>query len=135
MAAETLAACQVDKYGNPCMWTGFLCLRKTCDLAPLTIMTESECGAFLPTCVLRPSGKGCVSLGCTSIENEANCRFTTGCTWRQQCDDTFCSSAPATSLYDSHEECEAFRPSCTVKENFKGCEEKKLSCSDYKNEV
>ncbi|CAD8191000.1 unnamed protein product [Paramecium octaurelia] len=105
--------CEVNlQDGTKCFWTGSLCKLLECsDASPLNYTNNFECNSWLDYCIFN--------------------HILGGCMIRPSYVD--CTSSPNDIMYDTHFECQAWNPKCTVSSSFnsEGCELKKAQCSDY----
>ncbi|CAD8151890.1 unnamed protein product [Paramecium octaurelia] len=98
--------------GTKCFWTGSLCKLLECSDASIIDYTNNiECNTWLDYCIYNSTVGGCMDRP-SSVA---------------------CTSSPNNSMYDTHIECQAWNPKCTVISSFypEGCELKKTNCSDY----
>ncbi|CAD8108314.1 unnamed protein product [Paramecium sonneborni] len=98
--------------GKQCYWTGSSCKIKECLDASIIIYTNNiECNSWLDYCIFNPILGGCMDRPSPMS----------------------CSSSPNNSMYDTHQECFAWNPQCTVISSFnsEGCEEKQINCSQF----
>ncbi|CAK59269.1 unnamed protein product (macronuclear) [Paramecium tetraurelia] len=124
---------QLDFYGRTCSWRN-KCIPKTCQSASQEIKTHEDCNAYLSSCTLSKTGKGCMSLPlkCEMIELEEGCRLrqsiglnstgknTKECAWKNnKCQDKSCYTAPITR--DSNIACQDYMKGCYVNNEKRGC--------------
>ncbi|CAD8170625.1 unnamed protein product [Paramecium octaurelia] len=125
--------CVVDKSNNKCSWKS-TCFTKSCNTAPKTFTTSSECQTHMDTCVLDTSGQGCMTirLTCQAYTSEKSCFMIKGgqyCHWQdKKCIDRTCSMA-SVSL-NSTQQCQQFKPDCIVGNNSQGCMDLTKNCED-----
>ncbi|CAD8214880.1 unnamed protein product [Paramecium octaurelia] len=97
--------------GTKCFWTGSLCKILECSDASLINYTNNiECNTLLDYCIFNP-----ILGGCMNRPSQVDC-----------------ATSPNNSMYDTHFECQAWSPTCTV--NFlrqQSCELKNANCSEY----
>ncbi|CAD8213956.1 unnamed protein product [Paramecium pentaurelia] len=100
------------KDGTKCFWTGTYCKKQQCsDAPPINYTNNIECNTWFNNCIFNHSQGGCkdrpISLACTS--------------------------SPNNNMYDTHQECFAWNPKCTVTSSYsvEGCEQKKDSCYEF----
>ncbi|CAD8101281.1 unnamed protein product [Paramecium primaurelia] len=105
--------CQLNlQDGTKCFWTGSVCKILECSDASIINYTNNiECNSWIDYCIYDSILGGCMNRP-TSID---------------------CISSPNDIMYDTHQECQAWNPKCTVASSFQsiGCELKKQNCSDY----
>ncbi|CAD8157933.1 unnamed protein product [Paramecium octaurelia] len=122
LCTSYLSTCTVKSDGG--------CQNRTCANAPTTLTTNDACEAYLTgnNCITKTGG-GCVTnTTCAAITLEAACvKNSTGstCFWdtaNSSCKDKTCGNAPKTNT--THDLCQAFLYTCTVKSTGDGCVEK-----------
>ncbi|CAD8091667.1 unnamed protein product [Paramecium primaurelia] len=109
--------CQLNlQDGTKCFWTGSLCKIKECSDAPKIEYTNNiECNTWFDNCIFNHNSGGCMNRPSS---------FT-------------CTSSPNNSMYDTHQECQAWNPECTAISTIlaMGCEQKKSNCQDYIRQI
>ncbi|CAD8112404.1 unnamed protein product [Paramecium primaurelia] len=109
MVTET--QCNIGlKDSTICIWSSNSCRQVDCVDAPLYI-NNLQCNNYLNNCIVKPSFQGCMIRPSNLI----------------------CSQSPNTKMYDTHQECQAWNPNCTVSDYLTsvGCQQKSASCSVY----
>ncbi|CAK72853.1 unnamed protein product (macronuclear) [Paramecium tetraurelia] len=105
--------CQLNlQDGTRCFWTGSLCKTLECSDASVdNYKNNIQCNTWLDYCIFN--------------------RILGGCMNRPSLVD--CALSPNDEIYDSHVECQAWNPNCTVISSLslQGCEQKKANCSEY----
>ncbi|CAD8208762.1 unnamed protein product [Paramecium octaurelia] len=123
---------QLDFYGRTCQWRN-KCIEKTCLSASTEIKTHEGCNAYLSTCTLALSGKGCMSLPlqCEQIKLEEGCYLrqsigfnnvikTKECAWKNgKCLDKSCYTAPINKT--TTVACKEYMQGCYVNNDKRGC--------------
>ncbi|CAK60850.1 unnamed protein product, partial (macronuclear) [Paramecium tetraurelia] len=105
--------CNIGSLNSLCYWNAQLnyCEKRTCMNASITISTNLQCRQWLSSCKLNQSGFGCeIDSGVYEL----------------------CTDAPETNQFNSHEECQAWNPKCTLK--FGSTCANKLECQNYQTE-
>ncbi|CAD8196366.1 unnamed protein product [Paramecium pentaurelia] len=133
---QTLNQCSQLSNGQKCGWNNG-CVGRQCSNAPDTYNTDEQCRSYLSKCTVQADGTGCElrKLQCIDIDVERQCvqiDDNNKCSWnvvKKQCEDRSCINAPITIT--SHNDCEKYLSSCTVKPNGKGCQRKLDKCQNY----
>ncbi|CAD8122300.1 unnamed protein product [Paramecium sonneborni] len=120
-----------------CIWDTNQCKEKTCLNAPSTNITHELCSKYLPTCTVNDTLNGCqdIPVSCTASKIQNNCVTNSNgqnCYWNKnnsKCEDKNCDNA--TDEYQSHDQCQQWLPSCTVKSGGIGCQTKSTDCTKY----
>lgn len=102
---------------------GSVCADKACNTSPTSNNTNALCDTYKTGCIVNSTGNGCIDkpAACSGMTTSGQCTATSTnssggpCAWVSgACVDRQCASAPATTDYDTHTECNAFLDTCTV---------------------
>ncbi|CAD8114481.1 unnamed protein product [Paramecium primaurelia] len=146
--------CVIDKYNKQCVWNDNLnpsvCQLKSCEAASYTFTTHDECQAFDSICTVQikynndtstQNYSGCqnLNINCSDYQFEQQCYLNKNnklCKWiDNQCIDFGCKTAPKTSDYSTHENCQSYLNTCTVNSDLLGCMTIPNNCSDIFYEI
>ncbi|CAD8109512.1 unnamed protein product [Paramecium sonneborni] len=98
--------------GTLCFWTGISCKTKECsDASQLMFTNNIECNTWGVDCIYNENSGGCM----------------------KRPNSVVCTQSSNNSMYDTHQECQAWNPKCTFISSFQGqgCEQKKQQCVEY----
>ncbi|CAD8119899.1 unnamed protein product [Paramecium sonneborni] len=114
----TQIQCQIGLKNNQaqCVWSIDKCRSINCSDAQNTLYTNNiQCSKYQKDCIVNSTLEGCITRPTNLI----------------------CSSSPKNDMYDTHQECQAWNPNCTIPDPLAnlGCQLKSNSCSDYTSEA
>ncbi|CAD8125019.1 unnamed protein product [Paramecium sonneborni] len=132
-------SCIKDEDGKFCYWNaekGLCSLPTTCDVLPITLISDSQCRSQINSCTMKYGG-GCETSGdkCENQKIEGACVTNLDqkklCIWdSNQCKDKICLNA--SSINNTNELCSTFLSTCTVNDTLNGCQDIQVSCTAYK---
>ncbi|CAK67082.1 unnamed protein product (macronuclear) [Paramecium tetraurelia] len=94
-----------------CIWSSNACRQIDCIDAPIaSYINNLQCHSFLSNCIVTSSYSGCMIRPTNLV----------------------CSQSPKNEMYDTHQECQAWNPNCTISDqNIPACQQKLALCSNY----
>ncbi|CAD8207770.1 unnamed protein product [Paramecium octaurelia] len=133
---EGACVTSLDQKKN-CIWDANQCKEKTCVNAPITNITHELCTTYLPTCTVNDTLNGCQDrpVTCSTAKIQNNCVINSAgqnCYWNKnnsKCEDKNCDNA--TDDYTTHDMCQSWLSTCTLKTGGVGCQTKLTDCTKY----